>query len=149
MEKPLREWTEADLVALVRSERTEGPTLEYKAAGLIFKSMLAGQISSNTAQWAVWGLFSTNASTSSYFLSKNFGVIDLKYLGLAATASNSAFNGLVLYTPTNARPRPSRIPAMRNGTAACRITRWNSCHWLQPNARAVSMTRAWGRALFR
>jgi hypothetical protein len=79
-------------------------TLEYKAAGLIFKSMLAGQISSNTAQWAVWGLFSTNASTSSYFLSKNFGVIDLKYLGLAATASNSAFNGLVLYTPTNARP---------------------------------------------
>jgi predicted HTH transcriptional regulator len=32
MEKPLREWTEADLVALVRSERTEGPTLEYKAA---------------------------------------------------------------------------------------------------------------------
>jgi PEP-CTERM motif len=79
-------------------------TLDYKAAGLIFKSMLAGQISTNTAQWAIWGLFSTNASTSSYFISKNFGSIDGTYLGLAATASNSAFNGLVLYTPTNARP---------------------------------------------
>jgi hypothetical protein len=79
-------------------------TLDYKAAGLIFKSMLGGQISTNTAQWAIWGLFSTNASTSSYFISKNFGSIDATYLGLAATASNSAFNGLVLYTPTNGRP---------------------------------------------
>jgi PEP-CTERM motif-containing protein len=79
-------------------------TLDYKAAGLIFKSMLAGQINSNTAQWAIWGLFSTNASTSSYFISKNFGAVDATYLGLAATASNSAFNGLVLYTPTNSRP---------------------------------------------
>jgi predicted HTH transcriptional regulator len=32
MEKPLREWTEADLMALVRSGRIEGPMLEYKAA---------------------------------------------------------------------------------------------------------------------
>jgi hypothetical protein len=32
MEKPLREWTEADVVALVRSGRIEGPTLEYKAS---------------------------------------------------------------------------------------------------------------------
>jgi len=78
-------------------------TLDYKA-GLIFKSMLAGRISTNSAQWAIWGLFSTNASTSSYFISKNFGAIDATYLGLAATASNSVFNGLVLYTPTNGRP---------------------------------------------
>jgi len=79
-------------------------TLDYKAAGLIFKSMLAGQISTNTAQWAIWGLFSTNASTSTYFISKNFGSVDATYLGLAATASTSAFKGLVLYTPTNGRP---------------------------------------------
>jgi hypothetical protein len=79
-------------------------TLDYKAAGLIFKSMLAGQISTNSAQWAIWGLFSSNASTSSYFISKNFGAIDATYLGLAATASNSAFKGLVLYTPLNGRP---------------------------------------------
>jgi hypothetical protein len=79
-------------------------TLDYKAAGLIFKSMLAGQISTNSAQWAIWGLFSTNASTNSYFISKNFAAIDATYLGLAATASNSAFNWLVLYTPINGRP---------------------------------------------
>lgn len=30
--KPLREWTEADLVSLVQSGRVEGPMLEYKAA---------------------------------------------------------------------------------------------------------------------
>src|SRR5260370_38858 len=50
-------------------------TLDYKAAGLIFKSMLAGQTSRNSAQWAIWGLFSTNAATRSYFISKNFGAL--------------------------------------------------------------------------
>lgn len=78
--------------------------LDYKAAGLIFKSMLAGQISSNTAQWAIWGLFSTNASSSTYFTSNNFGSVDSTYLGLAATAPNSAYSGLILYTPINAKP---------------------------------------------
>jgi hypothetical protein len=78
--------------------------LDYKAAGLIFKSMLAGQISSNTAQWAIWGLFSTNAWSSSYFTSNNFGTVDSTYLSLAANAPNSAYNGLILYTPINAKP---------------------------------------------
>src|SRR3977135_3127235 len=39
-------------------------TLDYKAAGLIFKSMLGGQISTTAAQWAIWGLFSANASSN-------------------------------------------------------------------------------------
>jgi hypothetical protein len=78
--------------------------LDYKAAGLIFKSMLAGHISSTTAQWAIWGLFSTNAANSSYFTKNSFGAVDSTYLGLAGTASNSAFNGLILYTPNNASP---------------------------------------------
>jgi hypothetical protein len=83
-----------------------GPSmiLDYKAAGLIFKSMLAGQLDTNTAQWAVWGLFSTNASTSSYFTTNNFGAVDATYLALAANAHNSAFNGLILYTPNNGMP---------------------------------------------
>ena len=79
-------------------------TLDYKAAGLIFKSMLGGQMSTTAAQWAIWGLFSANASSNAYFISKNFGSIDAAYLTLAATASNSAFKGLVLYTPTGGRP---------------------------------------------
>jgi len=31
------------------------------------------------------------------------------------------------------------MPAMKNGTAACRMTRRKICHRLQPKARAVSM----------
>jgi hypothetical protein len=78
--------------------------MDYKAAGLIFKSMLTGQISSNTAQWAIWGLFSSNAANSAYFTKNNFGSVDATYLTLAGTASNSAFNGLILYTPNNGAP---------------------------------------------
>jgi hypothetical protein len=37
-------------------------TLEYKAAGLMFESVLNGTLNSNTAQWAMWGLFSTFSS---------------------------------------------------------------------------------------
>jgi hypothetical protein len=78
--------------------------LDYKAAGLIFKSMLGRQMSTTAAQWAIWGLFSTNASTNPYFLAKNFSSIDATYLALAANAPSSAFKGLVLYTPTNGKP---------------------------------------------
>ena len=80
-------------------------TLDYKAAGLIFESMLAGSLNSNTAQWAIWGLFSSNAANSAYFLrNPNFAAVEATYLALAGTANNSAFKGLILYTPTNAMP---------------------------------------------
>jgi len=84
-----------------------GPSmiLDYKAAGLMFKSVLAGTLNSNTAQWAIWGLFSSNAASSSYFLSNPiFASTEATYLTLAAGASNSAFNGLILYTPLNGKP---------------------------------------------
>jgi len=77
-----------------------GPSmiLDYKAAGLIYKSMLAGTLTTLQAQWAVWGLFSPNAQTT------QGAAIDATYLALAVNAPDSAFNGLVLYTPANARP---------------------------------------------
>jgi hypothetical protein len=78
--------------------------LDYKAAGLIFKSMLAGNLTSTQAQWAVWGLFSTNAQNNSYFVSINGSSIDSTYLSAAQTASNSAYSGLVLYTPVGGKP---------------------------------------------
>jgi len=84
-----------------------GPSmiLDYKAAGLIFKSMLAGNMNTTAAQWAIWGLFSTNAAASQYFLKNpNFSAVEATYLGLAANAPNSAFNGLILYTPNGAQP---------------------------------------------
>jgi hypothetical protein len=74
-------------------------TLDYKAAGLIFKSMLAGNITATDANWAIWGLFSSNARAASQFQTTGAAGIDAIYLALAQTASNSAYNGLLLYTP--------------------------------------------------
>ncbi len=79
-------------------------TLDYKAAGLIFKSMLAGTLTEAQAQWAIWGLFSTNAQGTKYFTHYNGASIDATYLALAQTAPNSAYNGLLLYTPLGAKP---------------------------------------------
>jgi hypothetical protein len=79
-------------------------TLDYKAAGLIFKSMLAGSLTTTQAQWAVWGLFSTNAKSNPYFTTIGGASIDAQYLTLAQTAPNSAYAGLLLYTPMGAKP---------------------------------------------
>jgi hypothetical protein len=76
-----------------------GQLLDYKAAGLIFKSILNGTLNVNAGNYAIWGLFSTNAQNTSYFQSSGAGTIEAQYLALAANAPNSAFNGLVLYTP--------------------------------------------------
>ena len=74
-------------------------TLDYKAAGLIFKSMLAGNVSATEANWAIWGLFSSTAASMSQFQTTGAAALDVQYLALAASANDSAFNGLVLYTP--------------------------------------------------
>lgn len=83
-----------------------GPTmtLDYKAAGLIYKSMLGGTLSTLQAQWAVWGLFSTNAQNNSMFSFYGGAGIDATYLALAQTAPNSSYAGLLLYTPLNGKP---------------------------------------------
>lgn len=77
--------------------------LDYKAAGLIYKGMLGGALSTLQAQWAVWGLFSTNAQNNPMFTFYGGATTDATYLALAQTASNSAFSGLILYTPLNAK----------------------------------------------
>ena len=74
-------------------------SLDYKAAGLIFKSILNGTLSANSGNFAIWGLFSTNAQNNPYFQSSGAAGIESQYLALAATASNKAFSGLILYTP--------------------------------------------------
>jgi hypothetical protein len=81
------------------SELFGNQLLDYKAAGLIFKSILNGTLSANVGNFAIWGLFSTNAQNSSYFQSSGAGAVELQYLAWAGSAPNSAFNGLVLYTP--------------------------------------------------
>lgn len=79
-------------------------TLDYKAAGLIYKSMLSGSLSVLQAQWAVWGLFSTNAQNNPMFTAEGGATTDAAYLAMAQTAPNSSYSGLLLYTPLNAKP---------------------------------------------
>jgi PEP-CTERM motif len=79
-------------------------TLDYKAAGLIYKSMITGSLTTLQAQWAIWGLFSTNAQHSTGFATYGGAATDATYLTLAQTASTSAYSGLVLYTPLNGKP---------------------------------------------
>jgi len=74
-------------------------SLDYRAAGLIFKSILNGTISATAGQWAIWGLFAQNATTQSTYLTVGAGAIASQYLALAAVDPNSAYAGLVLYTP--------------------------------------------------
>jgi hypothetical protein len=78
-------------------------TLDYKAAGLIYKSMLGGTLTTLQAQWAVWGLFSANAQNNPLFTTYGGAATDATYLALAGTASNSAYSGLLLYTPLGAK----------------------------------------------
>ena len=77
---------------------------DYLAAGLIYKSMINGSLTTLQAQWAIWGLFSTNAQHSSGFLTYGGAATDATYLLLTQTAPGSAYSGLVLYTPLNSKP---------------------------------------------
>jgi hypothetical protein len=79
-------------------------TLDYKAAGLIYKSMLSGSLTTLQAQWAVWGLFSKNAQNNPLFAFYGGAATDATYLSEAGTAPNSAYAGLLLYTPVGAKP---------------------------------------------
>jgi hypothetical protein len=71
----------------------------YKAAGLIFQGILAGNINPTAGNWAIWGLFSPTAQSEAYFQSSGAAGIMGQYLTAAAYAPASAFDGLVLYTP--------------------------------------------------
>jgi hypothetical protein len=76
-----------------------GQVLNYKAAGLIFQGIVNGTIDANVGNWAIWGLFSANASANSYYQSSGAGFLALTYLIKAALAPDSAFSNIVLYTP--------------------------------------------------
>lgn len=91
---------QANVVGLLSGKGLFGnELLDYKAAGLIFKSILNGTVNVNVGNWAIWGLFSANAQNQSYFQTSGALALEQEYLSLAATAPNSAFKGLVLYTP--------------------------------------------------
>jgi hypothetical protein len=76
-----------------------GSNPNYLAAGLIFQDILAGHVSATEGNWAIWGLFSSNARNNPYFASSGAAGLDTTYLLEAAWAPSSDFDGLVLYTP--------------------------------------------------
>jgi hypothetical protein len=71
----------------------------YKAAGLIFEGIVNGTINANVGNWAIWGLFSPNATTNSYYISSGAGALAAWWQDQAGSTPNSAFSNLVLYTP--------------------------------------------------
>jgi hypothetical protein len=75
--------------------------LDYKAAGLIFLGVFNGTINAALGNSAVWELFSGQNNGSSEAAVQ---AIMAQYLGLAATAPNSAFKGVKVYTAIGARP---------------------------------------------
>ena len=75
--------------------------LDYKAAGLIFLSVLHGNVSGSLGNEAVWALFSGNIPGSN---DAAVQALMAQYLGLAANAPNVAFKGLNIYTAVGSRP---------------------------------------------
>src|ERR1700751_3493757 len=81
---------------------TSGQALmDYKAAGLIFLSVLNGTISGTLGNEAVWALFSGNIPGSN---DAAVQALMSQYPGLAGNAPNSAFKGIMVYTAVGARP---------------------------------------------
>ena len=75
--------------------------LDYKAAGLIFLSVLNGNVTGSLGNEAVWALFSGSIPGSN---DPSVQLLMSQYVGLAANAPNSAFKGLEVYTAVGARP---------------------------------------------
>jgi len=71
----------------------------YKAAALIYQSILNGTTNPNAGNFAVWGLFSQNAKNNPFYVSSGAQAIDQWALTGAMNLPNSAFRGFVLYTP--------------------------------------------------
>jgi len=73
--------------------------LDYKAAAVIYQSILNGTVSPNAGNFAIWALFSPNAKGNSFFQSSGAGAIDQWAIGYAAKLPNTVFAHYVVYTP--------------------------------------------------
>jgi hypothetical protein len=88
------------LQAIASSIFVPAMTPNYKATGLIYKSMLAGTLTTLQAKWAVRGLFSTSAQNSSGFTTYGGAASNATYMALAGTSPNSGYSGLILFAPS-------------------------------------------------
>ena len=72
--------------------------------------MLGGNIGATMTSWAIRSLFSSDTAAQSQFQSTGAAGIDAAYLILAASAKNSDFSGLALYTPIRGTQTWGRPP---------------------------------------
>ncbi len=91
-----------------------GMQVYYDAAGIIFEQILNGTVSAVQGNWAIWGLFSTNAQANSFYTtggpnnSPSPYTIESTYLAIArADAADGTLPAylanMVVYTPTNGK----------------------------------------------
>lgn len=85
-----------------------GMQVYYDAAGIIFEQILNGTVSAVQGNWAIWGLFSSNARSNSFYTSSGANTIESTYLSIAMTdvADNTLptyLANMVVYTPTNGK----------------------------------------------
>jgi hypothetical protein len=104
-------WT-ANMSGLLSGNGMFGSALtNYKEAGLIFKGIVSGNVNAVAGNWAIWGLFSQNAASNSFFASSGAASLQAQYLNAALTDSDSEFDGLVLYTPiSGSQTRGNGVP---------------------------------------
>lgn len=76
-----------------------GQLNKYKAAGLIFQGIVNGTIDANVGNWAIWGLFTPDATANAYYQSSGAALVAGIYQLAALITPNSALSNLVLYTP--------------------------------------------------
>lgn len=96
---PGQSWT-AHVSGLLQGKGLFGKDiLDYKAAGIIFLSVMNGTIDAKIGNWAVWNLFTKGITKNAAVLA-----LDQYALALAQHTPASAFKGLVLYTPIGASP---------------------------------------------
>lgn len=76
-----------------------GNTTAYEQAAIIFSGILNGSINAVTGNFAIWGLFSTNAQNNPFFTSSGAAGLESWALAEISLMPSGFFNNFVLYTP--------------------------------------------------
>jgi hypothetical protein len=83
---------------------------DYEAAAIIYAGILNGTISANAGNFAIWGLFSTNAQNNPFFQSSGAASIEQWALSQIGFYSSSWYANFVLYTPLAGTQSSGGIP---------------------------------------
>lgn len=71
----------------------------YRLAAVIFDGIVNGQFDANAGNWAIWGLFSSTASSNPNYNTLSVALVTLTAQIQLLTKGDSFFSNFVLYTP--------------------------------------------------